>query len=317
MGKKSVPNGIQTSRNDMFIIKPYKEENGLLFFNKLDKDWCIEKEITRPYYKMQSHDVDNNIYTYRLLKPNSYVIYPYKSIDNNIKLIELNSMQKEYPFAYKYFIENKNIFLHSEKNPNKLRDIRPKPKEDSHNEWHRYGRTQALKMGEIKQKIVVGVLSNGDKYPIDNNQTFISSGGTAGLCMIVVPHNSHYSIYYIQAILNSKILEWVVTFYGEIFRGGYFARGSKIIPKLPIKVIDFDNENEKMLHDEIALFQKELIDIQTEIDLNKENKRKVNLLSNKFEKIKLLLENNLKRLYNLSDEEYNNIPVIKELYEAN
>jgi hypothetical protein len=94
----------------------------------------------------------------------------------------------------------------------------------------------------LPQKIIVGVLSVGDKYAIDIHGTLISSGGTAGYCVVAVPETSDYSIYYIQAILNSKYLEWFSALYGEVFRGGYIARGTKVLKNLPIRKIDFSKQ---------------------------------------------------------------------------
>ena len=84
--------------------------------------------------------------------------------------------------------------------------------------------------------------------------------------MITMPERTPYSIYYIQALLNSKYSEWFASLYGEVFRGGFIARGTKVLKKLPIRKIDFENIDEKTLHDDIALLQQELIQLQESID---------------------------------------------------
>lgn len=142
----------------------------------------------------------------------------------------------------------------------------------------------------LPQKIIVGVLSVGDKYAIDVHGTLISSGGTAGYCVVAVPETSEYSIYYIQAILNSKYLEWFSALYGEVFRGGYIARGTKVLKNLPIRKIDFGNKKENTLHDKIALSQKELISIHDKIDANVGNKRVLTPLLSQFAREKVNLK---------------------------
>jgi hypothetical protein len=112
-----------------------------------------------------------------------------------------------------------------------------------------------------------------DKYAIDVHGTLISSGGTAGYCVVAIPASSDYSIYYIQAILNSKYLEWFSALYGEVFRGGYIARGTKVLKNLPISKIDFSDTKQKKLHDKIVDAQKELIRIYDQIDANAGNTR--------------------------------------------
>ena len=72
-------------------------------------------------------------------------------------------------------------------------------------------------------------MSSGEKYPIDFSKTLHTAGGTAGYCSIYLSDNSKYSIYYIQAVLNSRYVEWLIHLRGEVFRGGYVARGTKVL----------------------------------------------------------------------------------------
>ena len=165
-------------------------------------------------------------------------------------------------------------------------------------------------------KIIVGVLSQGNKYAIDYYGTLISSGGTAGYCIITIPEDFPYSIYYIQALLNSKYLEWFSSLYGEVFSGGYIARGTKVLKRLPIHIINFYNHEEKELHDIITRIQQELISKQGEIDQNTGNERKLTVLQRRFNFLKTNMDNCLKKLYNLEELD-ETIPLISEIYGAN
>jgi hypothetical protein len=197
---------------------------------------------------------------------------------------------------------------------NPKRDIKPTPK--TNNEWHRYGRHQSLDNCSLVEKLIVGVLSKGNKYAVDVFGTLISSGGTAGYCVVALPQNTNYNIYYIQALLNSKYLEWFCTLYGEVFRGGYIARGTKVLNNLPIRIIDFSNKADKNKHDKIAQTQKKLIEINDKIELNSTNKRIIVPLKREFENLKIELDKTLKDLYSLGEDD-KLIPLIQELYETN
>lgn len=306
VGDDNIFNGIQTSANDVYIFTPTKEEKKHYFFSKKGVEYKIEKEITRPYFKTSSGE--DNLYTYRTFKPNARVIYPYTPIKTGVDIIPLTTIQKKFPLAYDYLQKHKTILN------NPKRDIKPEPQ--TQNEWHRYGRHQSLDSCGLPQKIIVGVLSVGDKYAIDVYGTLISSGGTAGYCVVAVPETYEYSIYYIQAILNSKYLEWFSALYGEVFRGGYIARGTKVLKNLPIRKIDFTNAKEKALYDEIVKSQKGLISIFDKIDANAGNKRVLTPLQNQFAREKAKLEKLLAKLYDLGNDDLL-IPLIKELYEAN
>lgn len=306
VGSDKIFNGIQTSANEVYIFTPTKEDKKYFHFTKKGVDYKIEKEITKPYFQTSSGE--DNLYTYRTFKPNARVIYPYEPTKTGVDVIPLTTIKKKFPLAYDYLQKHKAILN------NPKRDIKPEPK--TKNEWHRYGRHQSLDSCGLPSKIIVGVLSVGDKYAIDVHGTLISSGGTAGYCVVAIPTASDYSIYYIQAILNSKYLEWFSALYGEVFRGGYIARGTKVLKNLPIRKIDFSDSKQKALHDKIVETQKELISIYDQIDANTGNKRALTPLQGQFVREKANLEKLLAKLYDLGSED-SLIPLIKELYEAN
>lgn len=306
VGSDNIFNGIQTSANEVYIFTPTKEDKKHFYFTKKGVDFKIEKEITKPYFQTSSGE--DNLYTYRTFKPNARVIYPYLTTKTGVDIIPLTTIQKKFPLAYDYLQKHKAILN------NPKRDIKPEPKTKT--EWHRYGRHQSLDSCGLPSKIIVGVLSVGDKYAIDVHGTLISSGGTAGYCVVAIPSTSNHSIYYIQAILNSKYLEWFSALYGEVFRGGYIARGTKVLKNLPIRKIDFSDTKQKALHDKIVETQKELISIYDQIDANAGNKRALTPLEGQFVREKANLEKLLAKLYDLGSED-SLIPLIKELYEAN
>jgi hypothetical protein len=306
VGEENIFNGIQTSANEIYIFIPTKEDAKFYYFSKKNVEFKIEKEITKPYFQTSSGE--DNLNTYRTFRPNARVIFPYQNGKKGIEIIPLLTIKKKYPLAFEYLQKHKSIL--NDQN----RDIKPEP--STKNEWHRFGRQQGLNISSRNEKIILGVLSNGDKYAIDNYGTLFTSGGTAGYCAITLPDNINYSIYYIQAILNSKYAEWFVILTGEIFRGSYFARGTKVLNNLPIRKIDFANAKDRALHDKIVEHQKELIKIQDQIDLNIGNKRALTPLQGQFSREKLALEKVLIKLYDLGNDDQL-IPLIKDLYEAN
>ncbi len=54
LGEKNITNGIQTSKNPLYIITPDKIDNSFIYFEIKGKKWKIEKDIVRPYYKTPS-----------------------------------------------------------------------------------------------------------------------------------------------------------------------------------------------------------------------------------------------------------------------
>ncbi|WP_229618907.1 Eco57I restriction-modification methylase domain-containing protein [Vibrio parahaemolyticus] len=302
VGKNNVANGIQTSANKYYIHKEIKTENGFVYFKYDGVVYHIEKELTRPYFETNRNGEDS-FYTYKDLEPNSFVVYPYKKVGNKIQFIEYDELKLHYPKLFE-FLHVVKVHLNHKK-----RSIKPDP--TGPNEWYRYGRSQALENCDVDQKLIVGVLSNGYKYSIDNHRTFVSSGGTAGYSIINVPNDVKYSIYYIQAVLTSKYLEWFASIYGEIFRGGFVARGTKVQTRMPIPTIDFDDPKEKATHDKISLQQQSLNRLYGQIQ--KAGDREKIILERQFEQEKAKMDDLIKDLYDLGDLD-SEIPTVEDLY---
>lgn len=307
-GSGFIFNGIQTSANDIYVIKPigFDEEKSVYDFKYQGTVYQVESAVTKPYYETPKNGDFAALSSYRTLIPNARVIYPYEKKDGRVVVIPLSRIKSEYPLLYHFLTEE------SVKAKLTKRDIQPPIQNDE--DWHRYGRHHALEACEVPVKIVVGVLSQTDKYAIDDNQTLISSGGTAGYCMIRVPDNCMYSPYYIQALLNSRQGEWLASLYGEIFRGGYIARGTKVLKQLPIAIIDFENPQEKAMHDRIVERQRMIINIGDRLMQNARNPRVMIPLQRRQDYLKEEQQCEINHLYGMTEEEVKLLPNLREIY---
>lgn len=308
VGFGNIFNGIQTSASKIYVITPEKEDDNYYYFKAANKkSYQIEKKMTKPFFKTGKGT--GTLYSYKAFTPNARVLFPYvKKRNGKIELRPLESIKKSYPCCYSYLTDMKTELSKPS------RDIQPAPL--SENEWHRYGRQQSLEACEVAEKIIVGVLAQEDKYAVDTNGTLVASGGTAGYCIISVPKSTEYSIYYLQAILGSVQGEWLASLYGEVFRGGYIARGTKVLKQIPVRAIDFSNQEEKLTHDEIANRQKTLITLGTKLQQAKKSRniRKINTLQRKFDTMRKEQQTTINRLYGMSDSEFQDILKAKNIY---
>lgn len=308
VGDDYIFNGIQTSANKIYVFVPISETRTTYTFKAFDgNEYEVEKAVTKPYFKTaQGADAMS---TYRTFKPNARVFFPYKKDnDGHLQLIPLTTIQRRYPLFYTFLMAAKPELDKAS------RDIQPKP--TTADEWYRYGRHQSLEACEVEEKMIVGGLAQTDKYAIDNNGTLVSSGGTAGYCLVSIPSDSQYSIYYIQAILGSIQGGWLASLYGEIFRGGYIARGTKVLKQIPIREIDFTDQNERNVHDDIADRQKRLIELGDKISKAAKDRRSLIPLQRQFDLLKHEQQNVINMLYGMTNDEVSLIPKIKELYAA-
>jgi len=299
VGKDCIFNGIQTSANKVYVFQPENEDKRYYYFKYNEQYYQIEKEVTKPYFKSVSGD--DSLNTYRTFKPNARVIFPYRRRnDGKLEVIKLSTVKRNYPCFYNYLTVIKSELDRPD------RDIKPIPA--TTDEWHRYGRHQSLEACEIAEKIIVGVLAQENKYAVDTNGTLVSSGGTAGYCLVSIPANNPYSIYYVQAILGSIQGEWLASLYGEIFRGGFFARGTKVLKRIPVRTIDFTNPKEVAAHNEIVERQKSLISLGDRIAAAGNNTRKSTPLKRQFELLKAEQQQAINNLYGMTEEEVALIP---------
>lgn len=306
VGEDYIFNGIQTSANRVYVFVSISETRTTYTFKAFDgNEYEVEKAVTKPYFKTAQGAAAMS--TYRTFKPNARVFFPYKKDnDGHLQLIPLATIQRRYPLFYTFLMAAKPELSKGS------RDIQPKP--TTVDEWYRYGRHQSLEACEVEEKMIVGVLAQTDKYAIDNNGTLVSSGGTAGYCLVSIPSGCEYSIYYIQAILGSIQGEWLASLYGEIFRGGYIARGTKVLNQIPIREIDFTNPNERKIHDDIVVRQKRLIGLGDKLSKASKNQRSLIPLQRQFDLLKQEQQNVINMLYGMKNDEVALIPKIKELY---
>lgn len=306
VGEDYIFNGIQTSANRVYVFVPISETRTTYTFKAFDgNEYEVEKAVTKPYFKTAQGAAAMS--TYRTFKPNARVFFPYKKDnDGHLQLIPLATIQRRYPLFYTFLMAAKPELSKGS------RDIQPKP--TTVDEWYSYGRHQSLEACEVEEKMIVGVLAQTDKYAIDNNGTLVSSGGTAGYCLVSIPSGCEYSIYYIQAILGSIQGEWLASLYGEIFRGGYIARGTKVLNQIPIREIDFTNPNERKIHDDIVVRQKRLIGLGDKLSKASKNQRSLIPLQRQFDLLKQEQQNVINMLYGMKNDEVALIPKIKELY---
>ena len=304
VGNDNIFNGIQTSANKTYIFQPIEETETTYKFQRGDSTWEIEKSLTKPYFVTVK---DYGLSSYNSFRPNARVIFPYfKDENGKLQIMPLEELASNYPLGHAYIIAHKHELNR------KNRDIKPVP--ENENEWYRYGRHQSLEACELPCKLIVGVLSQGEKYAVDVHGTLVSSGGTAGYCVISLPAKTSYSIYYLQALLTSRPLEWISSLYGEIFRGGFIARGTKVLKQLPFRAIDFNDQNDKKLHDDISALQRELISIGDRIIKAGNNNRALTPLKRNFSNKKSEMEALIQKLFSLTEEEYYQIPKISEIY---
>lgn len=218
-----VRNGIQTSRNAIFVITDFIDNGITIKFEKAGITWEIEKEITRPYVE----DSGLGVRSFFPVRANARVIFPYESIGGaSARIINPSDLQIQYPLAWKYFYSFKANLL--------KRSVEPTP---APGVFYAFGRHQALDTVFASPKIIYSVNQTGAKYGYDNVGVAVASGGTAGEVMLLHPKNG-YALEFFLGLLSQRAIEFFLRKRGSPFRGGYYSRGTAVMAEVPIPALD-------------------------------------------------------------------------------
>lgn len=126
--------GIATLNNRIYIFRPISEDDRFLYLKDGNITYPIEKSICRNI--VNSNKLNSDVKFEQIMEK---IIYPYYISNNTALIIEESTMQKEFPFAYKYLSTKREQLLK-----------RDKGKTQKYPAWYAYGRTQSLVMPQYK-----------------------------------------------------------------------------------------------------------------------------------------------------------------------
>ena len=227
--------GLQTSADPIYIVCPSEEDDTYIYFT--DKDGhprTIEKSI------LKKSIYDCKIRKYEPISHNSYIIFPYHLRDGKLALYSIDEMEAEYPLAYDYL--------------NQYKDELSKRKMERRHEdrWFAYGRSQSLRRFFGGERLVWPVLSIGSNYVFDSEAIAFTGGGNGPYYGLQMRADIKESIFYIQAVLNYWLSEYLVKRSASTFRGDYYSHGKQFIATLPIYRIDFNDTDEAKKHEDVV-----------------------------------------------------------------
>lgn len=249
--------GIQSSKNDVYSFDDSKilsETEDVITYLINDTEIPIEKSILQRFYKPKKGEAH---YSYQTLNITKNIIFPY----SEGTLFSIEKMETDFPHAWNYLQSKKEELLPKHLGGNK-RNVPPATMDT----WYQYGRTQNLRIGEYKEKILVGVMSNKPNFNIDRSQTLFESGGTAGQVGISVNESSLYSNEFLIAWLSHPLADEISKIFGSNFDGGFYSHGKKELTNMPLIPIDFSNDEERVRFERITLLVRSIYDITEQLN---------------------------------------------------
>lgn len=214
--------GVQTSADDVYIVRAESEMSDQITVRWNDRDWPIERGILRPCL----HDVA--IHPYSRPVANSWMIFPYELMKNikgktEARLIQPKQFQRDFPGCFAYLKARRNELSGRSVTGGSSANL----------QWYQYGRSQSLTKFD-SPKIILPILSTEARYGYDDANTIVTGGGNGPYYLIRPNGTTNVSLNYLLAVLNHPLSEAIVRKNTSTFRGGYYSHGKQFIENLPI-----------------------------------------------------------------------------------
>lgn len=290
--------GLQTSSDEVYILKPTGETDSSYIFIKNKKTWEVEKDICLPFiYKSSFGSFDS-------VKANARIIFPYNIIDDKAIPFSENMFERDFPKCWSYLLYHQETLLDRKIQNKKIREHYEEANlkgETCKIKWYQFGRSQSLTRFHDTPKLVWSVLATSAPYAIDNIDIQFTGGGNGPYYALL--NRSDYSLLYFLGILSHPLFENMVKAGASEFIGAYYSHGKQFIENLPIRLIDFENESEKEQYDRIIKTVKNLIQTKAEYK-NGAYGAKRTVLKRKMDTLYNQLIQYINQLYGLSDEDF-------------
>jgi type I restriction-modification system DNA methylase subunit len=221
--------GLVTGADSVFILKNIGDNR--YFSEANQKEYELESAIMHPLCKGSV-----NICRYHIINPTKSILFPYDLINGKASLLSEDELKKDYPLAWNYLSEQRELLEAREKGKWK------------HDKWYAFGRSQNLSEMEQK-KILTPSIANSASYTLDEsgNYYFVGSGGGGGGGYgITIKEESGLQYEYLLGLLNSKLLDALLKSSSTNFSGGYFAYNKQYIEPLPIYIPSNPEEQQKI-----------------------------------------------------------------------
>jgi len=231
--------GIATLKDEIFLVDSANEENGYLIKNTEKGTFFIEREITRPVYKISQFKNQNDIERNTLR-----IITPYFTDLKNATPIPEEEFQIKYPKCYEYLLSEKETLETRDKGKSK------------YSPFYVWGRTQGIT--RFGKKILNPTFSKHPRFLFVPEEDAYYTNGYGiyfdkdnSKSMSLFADDTHEiskeeNILVAQKILNSIVMDYYISTTSVSIQGGFPCYQKNFIEKFTIP--DFSKEEIKILN---------------------------------------------------------------------
>lgn len=278
--------GLQTSADKIYVLEHLKDLRGSKVYARDTEggEWELEREALKPFLNKVS------LSRYGSPQHKHWLIFPYNVQGGRASIISASEMSIRFPNTWHYLKKNQDAL--------KKRG----GAEDLGANWHGYVYRKNLTAFE-ESKLVVQVISQNGRYAFDKSGVYFTGGGNGPYYGVRwnSPDDPH-SIHYLQGLLNSRLLDFLLHAISTPFRGGYWSYGKRFIEQLPIRLIDFGKPDELARHSSMVSLVESMLILNHQLSgigspHEQQNlKRQIDAMDRQIDKL-------VYELYGLTDEE--------------
>ena len=241
--------GLQTSADKVYVLEQILPPQGdLVQVRDLNgKEWSLEHDMLKPFLNKVT------VSTFERPFSHHWLIFPYRLKKKKATLISATEIASSFPQVWTYLNEHAKILRGRESG------------KADHSEWYGYIYRKNLASFD-DPKLIVQVISLFGRYAYDETGVYFTGGGNGPYYGIRwLDGDTPHSLYYLQGLLGSPLLDFYLYQVSSPFRGGYWSYGKRFIEQLPIRTIDFHDPSDAARHDQMVALVERMLSLHKKL----------------------------------------------------
>ena len=204
--KYVIKNGVATLANDVFIFRPIRSDEIYHYLIRNNVEYAIEKGVCRDIIKpniLKSED--------EISEKEEKIISPY---DTHCNIISEDFFVKNYPFAYKYLQDCRDVL-----------DARDKG-EGEYEAWYAFGRTQAI--ADMGKKLLFPYMSDSPHFVYTPHKDMMI------YCGYAIYNESETELLFLKRVLESSVFDYYMKNTSKPYSTGYYSYAKNYVKSFGI-----------------------------------------------------------------------------------
>jgi hypothetical protein len=182
-------------------------------------------------------------------EPSALVLFPYVKNSGKFGLIQEGDLRKKYPKTWEYLNASRRLLTEREHG-----------KFASSGWYQLYPKN--LDCWEKPKILLPYMVTRLSAYYDEDNLYFVNvTTGGFGLTL----RTENFGFQYLVGLLNSRLLDWFLKKVSTTFHGGYFAANKQFLVQLPIRLIDFDDKQDRARHDRMVALVEQMLTLHRDL----------------------------------------------------